>query len=263
MTDAWYRASSGSPQCLFLSGAPGIGKTRLADEPPAWVAHQGHSTATAHCFAAEGSLTYTPVIAWLRSPAIRQTLGASDALWRGELARPLPELVIEQPDLPSPPPITQGWQRQRFFEALARVVLMQKTPLLMFIDDLQWADRDTIEWLHYLSRFDPKARLLLLATVRSEDVGHEHPLQTLLTSLRRGDFLTEVTLGPLSAHETEALALHLAGVALDHARLHFCTKLPKATHCSWLRRFKQRRRKSSTEGRTLFCLPLFHLKSMQ
>ena len=127
-------------------------------------------TATAHCYAAEGSLTYTPVIAWLRSPAIHQTFGAFDVLWRSELARLLPELVIEQPNLPQPTPITQGWQRQRFFEALARAVLLQNKPLLLFIDDLQWADRDTIEWLHYLLRFDPKARLLLLATVRSEEV---------------------------------------------------------------------------------------------
>ena len=165
MTDAWYRASSGSPHCLFLTGAPGIGKTRLAEELVAWVAHQGFSTATAHCYAAEGSLTYTPVIAWLRSPAIHKALGALDVLWRSELARLLPELVIEQPNLPQPAPITQGWQRQRFFEALACAVLTQNKPLIMFVDDLQWADRDTLEWLHYLPRFDPKARLLLLATV--------------------------------------------------------------------------------------------------
>lgn len=63
--------------------------------------------------------------------------------------------MIEQPNLPQPMPITQGWQHQRFFEALARAVLLPNKPLLLFIDDLQWADHDTLEWLHYLLRFDP------------------------------------------------------------------------------------------------------------
>jgi len=215
MIDGWYRASSGKAHCLFLTGEAGIGKTRLAEELLAWVTQQGFPTATAHCYAAEGSLTYTPVIAWLRSPAIYKTIGALDALWRSELLRLIPELASEQPNLPQPTPITQGWQQQRFFEALARAVLLQNKPLLLLIDDLQWADPDTLEWLHYLLRFDPKAQLLLLATVRSEEVHTAHPLRTILTALSRENLLTEVALAPLNADETAALAMHLAGNALS------------------------------------------------
>jgi DNA-binding SARP family transcriptional activator len=193
LQDAWYRAASGRPHALLLSGEAGIGKTRLAEELLAWVGRQGNPTAEAHCYAAEGSLTYTAVIAWLRSPAIYPTLETVDALWRSELARLLPELVIEHPTLPQPPPMTQGWQRQRFFEALARTLLRQQRPLLLFIDDGQWADRDTLEWLHFLLRFDPHARLLLMVTVRSEELGFQHPLHDLLAALRREDLLAEVS----------------------------------------------------------------------
>ncbi len=227
LIDGWYRASSGKAQCLFLTGEAGIGKTRLSEELLGWVTQQGFPTATAHCYAAEGLLTYTPVIAWLRSPAIYKTLGGLDALWRSELMRLLPELVIEQPNLPQPTPITQGWQRQRFFEAVARAVLLQNKPLLLFIDDLQWADHDTLEWLHYLLRFDPNARLLLVATVRSEEVTAEHPIQVLLTALHQEKLLTEVALSPLNADETAALAMHWAGNALSStqaAHLHQTTE---------------------------------------
>jgi predicted ATPase len=227
MIEAWYRAGSGKPQALFLSGEAGIGKTRLAEALLAWVTRQGFPTATARCYAAERLLTYTPVIAWLRSPDIYKTLDSFDALWRSELARLLPELMVEQPDLPQPTPMTQGWQRQRFFEAMARAVLRQNKPLLMVIDDLQWTDRDTLEWLPYLLHFDPKARLLLLATVRREEVSPAHPLQALLSSLDRENRLTEVALGPLNADETAALAMHLAGNALSPiqaANLHRTTE---------------------------------------
>lgn len=227
MIDGWYRASGGKAHCLCLTGEAGIGKTHLAQELLTWVTQQGFPTATAHCYAAEGSLTYTPVIAWLRSPAIAKPLAAFDPLWRSELARLLPELAIDQPNLPQPAPITQGWQRQRFFEALARAVLLPNKPVLVFIDDLQWADPDTIEWLHYLLRFDSKARLLLLATVRSEEVTVEHPIQALLTALRREKLVTEMALGPLDTDETAALATHLAGNALSPtqaAHLHQTTE---------------------------------------
>ena len=51
-------------------------------------------------------------------------------------------------------------QRQRFFQALARAMLAAPQPLLLLIDDLQWCDQETLEWLHFLLRFDPAARLL-------------------------------------------------------------------------------------------------------
>lgn len=91
LVDAWYRASSGKPHALLLAGEAGGGKTRLAEELLAWVGQQGYPTAAAHCYAAEGSLTYTAVISWLRSPAGYPVVETIDALWRSELARLLPE----------------------------------------------------------------------------------------------------------------------------------------------------------------------------
>ncbi|MCE7989272.1 MAG: hypothetical protein DYG89_49600 [Caldilinea sp. CFX5] len=227
LLDAWRRASRGQCMWLLLTGVAGIGKTRLAEEVTTWVARQGYGVATAHCYAAEGALAYAPVVAWLRADFVYKQLAALAPVWRTEVARLLPELLTLQPNLPAPGPLTPGWQRQRFFEALARALLNGKGPRILLLDDLQWCDPDTLTWLHYLAHFVQEPRsadngkatpsrsgLLLVGTLRQEEVGDQHPVQDLLLSLRRAEQVTELALGPLDATETAALAAAIAGQAL-------------------------------------------------
>ena len=130
------------------------------------------------------------------------------------MARLLPDLLA-RPGLPPPGPLQGDWQRQRLFEALARALLGTHGPLLLLLDDLQWCDRETLAWVHYLLRFDPQARLLILGTLRSEELTNEHPLQSLLATLRREGQLTQINLERLTAAEAATLASQLAGRELD------------------------------------------------
>jgi DNA-binding SARP family transcriptional activator len=211
---AWRNAAKGRSQMFLLTGEAGVGKTRLAEELLIWAERQGSSAAIAHCYASEGSLAYAPLAAWLHSGALRLHLSSLPAIWLTEVARLLPHLLVEQPDLPHPGSLTEGWQRQRFFEALARAVLHKNQPLLLLLDDIQWCDHETLEWLHYVLRFDSKAPLLVLGTVRSEEMADNHVLAVWLSSLRRDGEVTEVTLNPLNAEETAHLAATLAGEEL-------------------------------------------------
>ncbi len=215
LQEAWRKAIGGHSQLVILSGEAGIGKTRLAEEMIAWVGRQGMTTASAHCYAAEGRLAYAPVTAWLRADAVQSSLAALDPAWLTEIARLVPEVLTTRPRLPRPIPMTEGWQRQHFFAALARCVLHAQQPLLLLLDDLHWCDPETLEWLHYLLHFDPRARLLLLGTVRSEEALPGHPLLACLGALQREGLLTEIALGPLSTSETASLAEHLLGHQLD------------------------------------------------
>ena len=114
----------------------GIGKTHLAEELLTEVGRQGIATAIARCYAVEGELAYTPVVAWLRAEALRPALAALDAVWLTEVARLLPDLLLERPSLPPPSPLQEDWQRQRLFEALVRALLGTHGPLLLLLDDL-------------------------------------------------------------------------------------------------------------------------------
>ena len=120
---------------------------------------QGIPALTAHCYAAGGDLAYAPVVAWLRGHPLAPLADP----WLRELARLLPEIGVERPDLPPPEPLTEMWQRLRLFEALTHAVLAGHSALLLILDDLQWCDRDTLDWLHYLltARPDPRTHAVV------------------------------------------------------------------------------------------------------
>jgi predicted ATPase len=208
---AWRAAARGQAGMVLVAGEAGIGKSRLAEELLGWASQQGFATARTRAYAAEGRLAYGPVADWLRSQVVGAGLGRLPAPWISEAARLLPELLVGRPDVTPPEPLSEYWQRQRFFDTLARIVLGASQPLLLLFDDLQWCDPETLEWLHYLLRFDAKARLLLVGTARAEDIGPPHPLHSLLLDLRARACLTTLTLRPLDAAETFQLAGHALG----------------------------------------------------
>jgi DNA-binding SARP family transcriptional activator len=211
---AWRNACTGSATCMVITGEAGIGKTRLCEELVAWVGRQGYPVATAQCFAVEGALAYAPVATWLRSQAIYPLLSTLEPGWLAEVARLLPEMAATQAE-PASSGAAESWQRQRLFEGLARAMLCCRKPLLLFIDDLQWSDRDTLEWIHFLLRFERQSPLMLLATVRQEELSTDHPLRALLLAMRRENHLIELGLGPLGREAIAALATAVAGQSLD------------------------------------------------
>jgi DNA-binding SARP family transcriptional activator/predicted ATPase len=212
---AWQDTLEGKPYFVFVSGEAGIGKSRLAEEFLLWVSQQGAVTASTRSYAAEGQLSLAPVTEWLRSDGLRGSLRHLDHVWLTEVVRLLPELLTELPDLPRYEPVTEYGQRQRFFEALARAILLAPQPLVLLIDDLQWCDQETLEWLHFLLRFDPRARLLIVGCAREEELSLSHPLRTFLLHLRNTMHATEIPLAPLNAEETAKLASQVAKRQLE------------------------------------------------
>jgi len=215
LREAWERAVNGRASFALVTGVAGIGKSRLAEELLTWAERQGVATAKTRSYAAEGRLSLAPVREWLRSDALLPKLADLDDVWRAEVARILPELLSARPGLPRLAPMTELGDRLRFFEGLARAALLAPPPFLLLIDDLQWCDRETLEWLHFLSRFDPKARLLVVGTVRSEEIDAAHPLQALLRQLRAASQLAEIALEPLDAAETAELAAQVGDRVFD------------------------------------------------
>jgi predicted ATPase len=214
---AWQCVTEGNAHLVLIAGEAGIGKSRLAEELFRWAEQQSFTAAQTRSYAAEGRLSFAPVADWLRSGALRTHVNTLDRVWLTEVARLLPELLSEHVDLARPEPITEYGQRQRFFEALAYAILAAPHPLLLWIDDLQWCDPETLEWLHYLLRFKPHHPLLVLGTLCSEESPLEHPLTKLIRQLRAETKLTTIELAPLDAAETARLASQIQGHELTIA----------------------------------------------
>jgi tetratricopeptide (TPR) repeat protein len=212
--DAWHSANDGRSGLLLITGDAGIGKTRLADEALDWARRQGVVNASAHCYAAEGALAYAPVAAWLSAPSMRRRLEALDAVWANEITLVAPDLGGQPVEAQTRAIPDDGARRRRLFHGLARAAVAPAEPTLLMIDDLQWCDRDTLEWLHYLLRFEPTARMLVIATARDAEIDSSHPLHALISAAQREGLISEVALGPLSSDETAALASQTLETAL-------------------------------------------------
>ncbi len=203
---AWRHASAGVASLTLVTGDSGIGKTRLVEEFARGLPRREAARVAVRCYGAEGALALAPVTAILRGAALTGALVELDPVWRREVGRLLPELADGRP-----PPYAgsaPGWQRQRLFEALARAVLACQ-PLLVTIDDLPWCDRDSLEWLRFLLRFDPHARMLVLATARTHEIEGNEALVAFLSALEGEELVSELELVPLSVVETAALARSL------------------------------------------------------
>lgn len=215
LQQSWKLATTHGARFVCIWGEAGIGKSHLAAELLHWAGQQGFTVAHTRAYAGEGQLVYAPVIEWLRAEAIQSIRSRLAAVWLSEVARLTPEILSELPTVPPPAPLTEGWQRQRFWEALARTLLAAAQPMLLVIDDLQWCDIETLEWLRYLLHFASKARLLIVGTARLEEVEVTHPVQTLCRHLRAAEQFTGIDLTALTAEQTALLATQVAQQPLD------------------------------------------------
>jgi predicted Ser/Thr protein kinase len=120
----WLQAQSGQGHLVLISGEPGVGKTRLADELIAYVRLSGGLVLQGGCYEYEATMPYLPLAEALRDWAHAQT---DDALRRRagssatELAKLAPEIEARLAPLTPNPPLTPDQERLRLFDHIARV----------------------------------------------------------------------------------------------------------------------------------------------
>jgi DNA-binding SARP family transcriptional activator/tetratricopeptide (TPR) repeat protein len=211
---SWQEAEGASAHLVLVTGEPGIGKTRLVEELVTWCSQRGAVVGRARCYAAEGDLGHGALIAWLRTSGLAGELARSSSPERAELAVLLPELD----DTSLAHPVGEGIdRRQRLLDAATSTLTSTGRPILLVLDDAQWADALSLQLVHYLVRGEEPRPLLVVATARREDLDGHHPLTTIANGLAVTDRLVEVPLTRLLPSGTARLASQLLGTDLDEA----------------------------------------------
>ena len=176
----WAHAAQGRGHLVLLSGEPGIGKTRLALALMEQARSDGAVVLRGGCYEYEGATPYLPLVEAIREwvhrqsdESLRAALGDNAA----ELARLAPEIEARLGSQPPNPPLGPAEERLRLFDSVARFLdrIAQQSGLVLFLDDLHWADPGTLALLHYLLRALRESPILLLAAIaRSSWTGHTH-----------------------------------------------------------------------------------------
>src|SRR2546421_10592891 len=205
------RAARRQGCAMFLVGEAGIGKTRLAHEALVLARERGFLVLEGSAYALEDRLAYAPILAAF-GPFLRRL----DSPRQARLVSGLPDLGRLFTDLHLPAPLPLGdpaLEKTRLFEAVVRLLerLTRESPVLLFLDDLPWADPASIELLHYLARGVADQAVLVLGTHRAEEVDTARGLHSLLTSLRRAGLAEEVRIARLGQEAVAELANGLLG----------------------------------------------------
>jgi tetratricopeptide (TPR) repeat protein len=209
LTDAWNDAQRGPARLVLVTGEPGIGKTRLVEDLAAWCAHRGATVATGRSYPSADELAYGVALSWLRTGAVAGPLRRASERDHLELSRLLPELG--RPGTVQSDDVDPGERRRRLFEAIGGVLTGSGRPTLLVADDAQWSDALSLAVVQFLLRLEPSPPLLVVATVRREDLDDAHALRALAASLKSVDRLCEIALDRLSRDDTESLVRLLAG----------------------------------------------------
>ena len=216
------RLHRGSGHVALVEGEPGIGKSRLLQEVADYSRACGLAMLATRCYEIERAMPYQPVID-LATQAIERaqpaTLQALAPVSLAEIAALVPDLAERVAVAPLSSDFPEARQA-RLFRSLVQLLdaVSAGHPLLVIVDDLQWADEASTQFLHYLGRQAARRPMLALYAMRDEDVGSDARLAACVASLRGELHARHLPLARLRLSDTQAL-LH----GLEHAlveRLH-------------------------------------------
>jgi tetratricopeptide (TPR) repeat protein len=215
LTAVLHKIPEGVDHWAVLSGEPGIGKTRLALEVVSQAQAGGMLVALGHCYREQQSAAYAPF-----TEVLEQVTAAIPATLRTAIVTRWPLVCRLLPDAPT--------QTTREVLALSDSLVDQQVlwrqvadflhvaadgrPVVIFIDDLHWADETTLDLLLYLGRYQHNLaqyqgmlRLWFIVTCRDTEIARHPTLRNVLHALEREHLAERLTLTPLSESQTTDL----------------------------------------------------------
>jgi hypothetical protein len=211
----------GSGRLIFLTGEPGIGKTRLAEELARHASARGAEVAWGRCWEEEGAPDLWP---WLQ--VIRSCLRSLDDDTLRELVGPhgggltalVAPLRARRSDVEAHPP-DSAKARFRLFNAIAHFLdgYAERMPLVVILDDLHRADAESLLLLRFFTQEQRQRRMLLIGTYRDPGAPPNRALMQAVVEAMREPGTERLVLGGLSEAATRELLESFLGQSASAA----------------------------------------------
>ena len=199
------RTRDGSGSVVFVGGEAGIGKSRLISELAGRAERDGMTVVVGECLPlGDGELPYAPVVGALRSLVAQREGSELEAMLgsgRVELSALLPELPSGRGGVASPS-VGEGSQARLFEQLLALLAAAARAqPLVLVVEDFQWADRSTCDFFSFLIRAARREPIALIISYRSDELRRRHPLRHCVLELERTGRAIRVQQAPITRSE--------------------------------------------------------------
>jgi tetratricopeptide (TPR) repeat protein len=170
-------AVAGRGGLTLLSGEPGVGKTRLAEEACDFARSREATVAWGSCWEGEGAPGFWP---WLQ--ILRVVAPGGDG---GSLLGRTGDTLSGTTKMRQAPLVEVGQERFRLFDTITGMLstACRDRPLVAVLDDLHWSDAPSLRLLRFLAQSLRSSPMLVLGTYRDVEVGADHPLAEVLGEL--------------------------------------------------------------------------------
>lgn len=216
------RVAAGKTEMILVSGYSGIGKTALVSEVHKPIVKSRGYFISGKFDQYKRNIPYSSLIQAF-AELIRQLLTEPEAAiktWKKQLLNALenngqvicdviPEVALiigEQPEVPSLGPTESQNRFNRVFQQFISVFTTPEHPLVIFLDDLQWADSASLKLIHLLLTNPEQKYLLFIGAYRDNEVSPSHPtIQAIEKIAAAGTPVSNIVLGLLKIQDVCAL----------------------------------------------------------
>ena len=222
LSSAFGRVLTGHQVTALVGGEAGVGKSRLVNELIDEARAAGTRVLVGGCVELDGGgIPFAPVVEMIRSLAAELPAAELDAVLgaaRGEIGRLVPELEDDRPTAPA-----GERDASRLLELMLGVIgrLSARAPLMLVFEDLQWADSATLDLLALLVARTSGTRLLLVLTVRSDELHRAHPFRRMAARWEQQRIVERLELDRLEHRDVAAQVEAIVGQRPDPELIEF------------------------------------------
>ena len=222
LVGAFQRVAAGGTEVLLVAGYSGIGKTSLVNEVQRPILECRGTFASGKCDQFNRGVPYDSIAQAIRS-FVRHVMREDEAVqrnWRerilnavGANGRVLTDLLYEVEQIIGPqPPVevitsTEAENRMvRTMRQFVRAIAGSRHPLVLFLDDLQWADLPSLKLIQSLARDFQTNHVLFVGAYRDNEIDESHPVAQFVRELNEANVVVrDIKLGPLSSNDAKLL----------------------------------------------------------